>query len=83
MSDILDRVQVIVARVAGDRAPAKASPDTPLDDQGYGLDSVDVLELLLACEEEFGVRLDEDLDLAADALRSSRSLADLIRKKAG
>jgi acyl carrier protein len=81
MSDVLERVQVIVALVAGDRTPADAGPDTPLDDRGYGLDSVDVLDLLLACEEAFGVRLDEDLDLSAAALRTSRSLADLIGTK--
>ena len=79
---VLQRVQAIVTAVAGDRqVPPGAGPDTPLGDGGYWLDSMDVLEVILACEEEFAMRLDQELDLTADALQSARCLADLIRRK--
>jgi acyl carrier protein len=82
--DILRRVQAIVTSVAGEkRVPPDAGPDTPLGDGGYWLDSVDVLEVILACEDEFAARLDQDPDLTAEALGSARRLADLIRRKIG
>lgn len=81
--DILRRVQAIVTSVAGEkRVPPDAGPDTPLGDGGYWLDSVDVLEVILGCEEAFATRLDQDPDLTAEALQSARTLADLIRKRA-
>jgi acyl carrier protein len=80
--DILARVQAIVADVAGpDRMPAGAGPDTPLGEDGYWLDSVDVLEVIVACEREFGAVFEAGSDLTAEALRSSRGLADVIRSR--
>lgn len=80
--DVLARVQAIVTSVAGPgRVPADAGPDTPLGDDGYWLDSVDILEVILGCEEAFATRLDQEPDLTAEALESARTLADLIRKR--
>ena len=82
--DVLDRLTAIVAAVAGpDRVPPGATPDTPLGADGYWLDSVDVLEVILACEREFGAALDQDEDLTAEALGSVRSLGETIRRKLG
>ena len=84
MSDdaVLGRVQAIVAGIAGpDRTPEGAGPDTPLGDSGYWLDSVDVLEVILACETEFGTVFEAGADLTADTLRTPRGLADLISGK--
>ena len=58
--------------------------ETPLTDEGLGLDSVGVLELLLACEARFDVSLPAErllddqltvgsLALAIDAARSAAS----------
>ena len=80
--DILPRVQAIVGDVAGpDRTPAGAGPDTPLGEAGYWLDSVDVLEVILACEREFGTVFEAGSDLTGGALGSVRGLADLIRSR--
>lgn len=79
---ILARVQAIVADIAGpERTPEDASPDTPLSDSGYYLDSIDVLEVILACEREFGTVFEAGDDLTEDALRTARGLADLIRRR--
>lgn len=46
-----------------------------LDDAGLGLDSVDLLDLLVACERELGLELPHDL-LLDDAM----TVGDLIQK---
>ena len=83
MSDpVLEGVLAIATRVAGPRrTPDDAGPDTPLTDGGFWLDSIDLLDLVMACEHEFGLRLDPNQDLAPDALRTVRTVADLVRRR--
>ena len=76
----LEQVQAIVARVAG-RSGSVSGADTPLTNGGYWLDSVHLLETIIACEEAFAVELDADVDLTAATLRSVGTLFDLIRSK--
>ena len=79
---ILDRVQRVVARAAGAaRTPPDAGPDTPLGGAGFWLDSVDLVEVTVACEEEFAVTFEGESDLTAEAMRTVRTLADLILSK--
>lgn len=79
----LERVQVIVTRIAGPtRTPADAGPDTPLGTDGFWLDSITTLEVILACEDEFGMTLDWQVDLTPTALSTIRGLADAVRKRA-
>ncbi|HYB41765.1 MAG TPA: acyl carrier protein [Candidatus Methylomirabilis sp.] len=82
MSDdgVLERVQAIVAGIAGaDRTPAVVGPDTPLGEDGFWLDSVDMLEVLLACEREFSTSF--PANLAGAALATVRSLAEAVRAR--
>ena len=44
------------------------------------LDSA-LLEVIIACEAEFGVVLDSQADLTADTLTTVRKLADLIERR--
>ena len=79
----LERVQAIVTRVAGlERTPPHAGPDTALGDDGFWLDSIAMLEMLVACEEEFGIVFDWQTELTPQALTTIRSLGHLIRQKA-
>ena len=79
---VLKRVQALVVGIAGpDRTPPDAGPDTPLIDGGFWLDSVSLLELIIACEAEFGVVLDSQADLTADTLTTGRALADVIERR--
>jgi acyl carrier protein len=79
---VLDRVQALVAGIAGpDRTPPDAGPDTALIDGGFWLDSVSLLEVIIACEAEFGVALDSQADLTADTLTTARKLAALIERR--
>ena len=76
---ILERVKAIVTRIAGPaRTPEHVSSDTALGEDGFWLDSLDLFEVILACEEEFGIRVASDTDTVAEALRTVRGLAALI-----
>jgi acyl carrier protein len=83
MSEItLEAVQLVVARIAGaHRSPPGAGPDTPLTDGGFWLDSVHLLETILACEESFGVVFDPETDFSDRTLKTVRTLFDLVRSK--
>jgi acyl carrier protein len=80
MSDerVLARVQAIVTGIAGaERTPGNVGPDTPLGEDGFWLDSVDILEVLLACEHEFCTSF--KAKVANETLTTVRSLADAIQ----
>ena len=78
---LLARTRAIIERVTGPgRTPAGTGPDTPLAD-GFWLDSVEMLEVIVACETEFGVVFDESGDLDSGAFRTLGTLTALIRSK--
>jgi acyl carrier protein len=81
-ADLLARVQAVVAGVAGPgRTPPDAGPDTPLGQAGFWLDSVDLVEVVVAAEEAFDVCFEGEADLTPETLHSVRTLADLIASK--
>ena len=81
-SAMVDRVLGLVVGVAGPaRTPADAGPDTPLGDGGFWLDSVDLVEVAVACEHEFAVLFEGETDLTREALATALSLAELIAGK--
>jgi acyl carrier protein len=51
--------------------------DMPLFDGGLGLDSIDVLELVLELQRQFGVSITEQSGL--NVLRSVSSIAEFVR----
>jgi acyl carrier protein len=57
---------VAIRRIIQASWPARFSladllDDVPLDDGGLGLDSVEIVEVLFACEDTWGVRAGEQL----------------------
>ena len=81
-ASVLARVQTVVVEVAGPtRIPPDAGPDTPLGDGGFWLDSVDLVEVIVACESEFEIGFEGETDLTRDALHSVRTLAELVESK--
>jgi acyl carrier protein len=79
---VLARVQALAARIAGPaRTPPDAGPDTPLGDGGFWLDSVDLVEVIVACETEFAVSFEGETDLTAESMGTVRTLADLVLSK--
>ena len=71
----------LVRNVAGpQRTPAQVEADTPLVDGGFCLGSVDLLEVVVACEASFGVVLDPAADLDQENLRTIGSLSEMIQR---
>lgn len=55
MSEIVDRLLVIVMTIAGpQRTPADAGANTRLWGGGFWLDSIELMHLMLACDDAFG-----------------------------
>jgi acyl carrier protein len=73
--------QAIVRSLRLPMAPSDIGDRTPLfGPDGIGLDSVDVLELVLELERSFGVTI-EDQDTGMQALRSVDSIAEFIKAR--
>jgi acyl carrier protein len=68
------------AIVRGLRLPIPAEDiedSAPLFGEGLGLDSIDVLELVLELERSFGVQI-RDEETGSTALRSIETIADFV-----
>ncbi len=59
------------------RKPEEIDPDTSLFGTGLSIDSIDAVEILVALEIEFGVKLPDPIDRRR-ALRSVNALVDLV-----
>jgi acyl carrier protein len=82
MSDDLDslKAELKQALVRGLRLPMSADEianDTPLFGEGLGLDSIDVLELVLELERSFGVQI-RDEQTGMEVLRSIDTMAAFV-----
>lgn len=83
MSDPLAlRLKELIVRTLKleDVAPADIRDDEPLVGSGLNLDSIDALELVVAIEKEFGVKISSSEE-SRSALRSVASLAAFIRDR--
>lgn len=79
MSDLQLRVkQMIIERLKLEgMAPEDIDAQAPLFGEGLGLDSIDALELVLAIEQTFGVKI-EDEAAGMQAFRNVEALAAFI-----
>ncbi|MFB3855154.1 MAG: acyl carrier protein [Vicinamibacterales bacterium] len=81
--DVAAAVRELLRRLApGACEGRQIGDDTPLDGRGAGLDSVARVELLLECEQEFGVRLAQSL-LDEGCLTIRRIAEHVQRAQAG
>jgi acyl carrier protein len=77
-SNLKDEIkQAIVRSLRLPIAPAEIGDATPLFGEGLGLDSIDVLELVLELERTFGVAITDE-ETGARVLRSVDTIADFI-----
>ena len=58
---------------------AQLDVDTPLFEDGLGLDSIDALQIAVALERDYGARIRPDDTSNREILRSVRSLASFVR----
>jgi acyl carrier protein len=79
---VVTRVLAIVSRIAGaQRTPANAGLETRLWGGGFSFDSIELLHVLLACDEAFGIAGDSEHDLAPEALATVGSLAAALEER--
>ncbi len=78
--EILQRIKkLIVERLNLDISPDDIKDDEPLFADGLGLDSIDALELVLALEQEFGVKV-EDQESVMEAFTSVADLCNFVEQ---
>jgi len=61
-------------------SPQEIGDDAPLFGEGLGLDSIDALELVLAVEQMFGVRIDDE-EVGRKALGSVSALCMFLQER--
>jgi acyl carrier protein len=73
------RLQELIVRSLNldDVRPADIDPRAPIFGAGLGLDSVDALELVVAIEKEFGIRIDSH-EIGKEAFASVDALAGFV-----
>lgn len=72
--------QAIVRSLRLPITPEEIGDDTPLFGEGLGLDSIDVLELVLELERSFQVTISDE-QTGMEVLRSVDTIADFILKR--
>jgi acyl carrier protein len=69
---------IVEALMLEDVTPAQIVDDAPLFGEGLGLDSIDALELAIAIDRKFGVKIEAEDERNRDIFRSLSSLAGHI-----
>jgi acyl carrier protein len=71
---------IVEALALEDIAPGEIESGAPLFVEGLGLDSIDALELAMALEERFGVKIGEDPEVNQRIFASVVSLASFVEE---
>ena len=71
---------IVEALALEDIGPAEIETGAPLFVEGLGLDSIDALELAMALEERFGVKIGEDPEVNQRIFASVASLAAFVEE---
>jgi acyl carrier protein len=83
MPDLLDELSVKVVELLNlpDVNPKDIDPDEPLVGGRLGIDSIDVLELVIMMEKDYGLTIDNK-ELGAQVFGSLRAMTTYIRDHA-
>jgi acyl carrier protein len=60
---------------------SEVASSTPLYAEGFGLDSIDILELALAISQKFGVTLHADDENNVEIFKSLQTLSEYIQER--
>lgn len=75
-------IAALIAEAVNLESPAaQIDPDAPLFDEGLGLDSIDLLEIVLAVSQRYGCELRADDPDNARTFASLRNLADHVAER--
>ena len=74
--------ELLVERLQLRREVDELDPDAPLFGSGFGLDSLDAVELVVCLEGEFGVRVGDAIALR-QVFRSLNTMVDVVLAERG
>ena len=74
---------IVEALMLDDVNPDEIDSDAPLFGDGLGLDSIDALELAIALDRKFKVKINADDPNTRETFKSVRSLAAYVEKHSG
>ncbi len=78
---LMELKELIIKRLKlEDLKPEEIDDSSPLFGEGLGLDSIDALELVVALEKNYGIRIPDE-DVGKEAFRSVNALAEYIMKQ--
>lgn len=69
---------IVSALLIDDLTPAQIDTDAPLFGEGLGLDSIDALELAMAIDRRFGVKIQAEDENNRAIFRSVRTLSAYV-----
>jgi acyl carrier protein len=72
------RELIIEALALEDVTPADIEPEAALFVEGLGLDSIDALELAMALEERYGVKIGDDPEQNQEIFASVRNIVTFV-----
>jgi hypothetical protein len=73
----------LVSVAGADRVTGEPGADCPLGPNGFWLDSIDLMDAIIACEDAFGITFALDTDFDASRLRTVGDLVNLVRERGG
>ncbi len=81
MNELIEQLKAQIIDVLNleDMTPADIDANAPLFGEGLGLDSIDVLELIVLLEKEYGIRLSNPAEGKA-IFSSVASIAEYVSK---
>lgn len=78
--DEINLARLIVDTLNLDFDIETADANTPLYGEGFGLDSIDILEVALAVSQRYGVKLRSDDENNVEIFKSLRALSNYIQE---
>ena len=83
MTTLIDELKTLIVETLEleDITPADIDPDAPLFGDGLGLDSIDALELGVALQKRYRIRLEEEAGANREHFSSVAALARFVGER--
>ena len=72
-----NEIKELIIEVGNLNADEPIDPEAPLFGEGLGLDSIDVLELVISLEKKYGIKVKND-DAGRQVLRTIKTIEEAI-----